>query len=239
MKNNLKDRLLIFIRHGERSDRVADFIPTFHKFDPELTENGKRQASEIGSILSGYLLEKYPSFNKIKIISSPFARTIQTSKNILKNLSSKHSIENNLYLNYYFSEYIKADFPSFDVSSFLVVKNQIPKLLLDLEDTNLIFSNEPKNIILDNFENDEICKLRVLNGINDLLSNLKNEEENVFIIVSHGDPINFINLEYGYPGPFGWRNIKYCNLFVYEVQIDELDNINNLKYIESFFPKQE
>ena len=242
MKKNLKKNLLIFIRHGERSDKVTGIIPTFNKWDPELTLNGKRQALDIGSILSDYLLEKYPNFKNLKIITSPFARTIQTSKNVLKGLSNKLAFENNLEINYYFSEYIKEVYPTFDFPSFLVVKNEFHKLLPDLENTDLSYMNNADEVISKQFENDKLCEERILKGLKNLFSVLQKEkEETVYVVVSHGDPINFANIELGYPGPIGWRNIQYCNSFVYEVDFTEDKSgviKSKVKYIDQLIPAQ-
>lgn len=244
MKSDIKKNLLIFIRHGERSDRIPGLTPTFNKNDPELTLNGKRQAYDIGLILSDYLFDNYPTFNNINIISSPFARTIQTSKNILKGLSNKFSIDDCLNIDYYFAEYIKDEFPTHDYPTFLVVKNDINKLLPDLENTNLNYVNDPDNIISKKYEDDELCKSRISRGLENLwmnFENQKNKENNVLIIISHGDPINFANIELGYPGPFNWRNIKYCNSFIYEIDFieDESGIIKrDVRYIDQLIPEQ-
>jgi len=237
--HQIKKNLLIFIRHGERSDKVGR-TPTFHKYDPELTENGKRQAFDIGKKLSNYLMNNYPLFKNIEIISSPFARTIQTSKYILNGLITTDypNIQNSIKLNFYFSEYIKTEFPTFNFPIFLVVKNDIHKLLPDLHNTELIFHNEPNNIISQRYEDEEICHKRIQNGVKALLKNMIDDENKVIIVVSHGDPINFVNIDYGFPGPFGWTNIKYCNSFIYNVEIDKDQKSQNIMYIESFYPIQ-
>jgi len=243
MNHFLKKNLLIFIRHGERSDKVPGNITTFHMHDPELTENGKRQALDIGLILSEYIREKYPTFRNFNVITSPFARTIQTAKNVLKGLSKNFDVTDNLQINYYFSEYIKEQFPTHDFPTFLVVTNEFQKLSPHLENTNLTFMNEPDNIISKQYEDDNICKERIQKGLEDLLSSIYEEakDEHVYIIVSHGDPINFANIEFGYPGPFGWMNIKYCDSFIYEVCFlkDEFGVIKrNLNFVEQLVPEQ-
>lgn len=84
-----KERLIIIMRHGERTD-LAGFTTEINEFDPELTENGKNQAFEAGRRLKEFMEMKYNDekdtfLNKnIAIVSSPFTRTLQTAK-YLKN----------------------------------------------------------------------------------------------------------------------------------------------------------
>ena len=79
MKNDIK--LLIIIRHGERTDRVGE-IPKCGFMNPELTEKGRKQ-SFLASKLTLDTIKKYGiseiSPNLIEIRTSPYMRTIQTS----------------------------------------------------------------------------------------------------------------------------------------------------------------
>ena len=74
------------MRHGERSDH-AGLVPNLGPCDPELTEKGSSQAYKMGQVLSQEISEfQKDSKGKILIISSPFARTLQTSKGVLNAL---------------------------------------------------------------------------------------------------------------------------------------------------------
>jgi hypothetical protein len=80
-----KERLIIIMRHGERTD-LAGFTTEINEYDPELTENGKNQAYEAGKRLNEFLELKFKErqenfkHKNISIISSPFTRTLETAK---------------------------------------------------------------------------------------------------------------------------------------------------------------
>ncbi len=88
-----KDRLIVVMRHGERSDLAGTEVK-LSMSDPNLTEIGKSQAFAAGKRLKEILEELLQNSqdshspytpidlneNKIAIISSPFARTLETAK---------------------------------------------------------------------------------------------------------------------------------------------------------------
>ena len=78
MKNDIK--LLIIIRHGERTDRVGE-IPRCGTLNPELTDKGIKQSFLAGK-LTIKAIQKYDikniSPNMIQIRTSPYMGTIQT-----------------------------------------------------------------------------------------------------------------------------------------------------------------
>lgn len=242
--------LLILVRHGERCDKVG-LIPTFHKHDPELTEKGKQQGFEIGTILSDYLSQNFPQNKNIFIISSPFARTIQTSKKLIKGLNSKNDInklnfENTIHINYHFTEFIDKNFTTFDYTKFLILKNQFDKLEAELEDTRLIPINDADGIMNNGYETTDSCSARMINGIKSLLiedqknftfKNL-NGNKNVFIIVSHAEPINQANIQMKYPGEFGWSFIKYANAIIYDINYENAERNTSFDFIQSIYPSQ-
>ena len=234
------NNLFIFVRHGERMDRVG-LKPTFHAFDSELTPKGKEQAFELGETLSNYLLRNYPDHKKIKVYSSPFARTIQTSKNLIKGISENMAIENSVNINYYFSEVDEpSDFDDPDFKSFIVLLNKYQLIENELGDTKLNYNNKPEGLLPEKFESYQQCANRLIRGLKDLVFKINSDaiQNNVFIIVSHAEPINQMNMHFKYPGPLGWYNIKYCNCYVYEYEINETNDDLRGKYVDSFFPKQ-
>jgi bisphosphoglycerate-dependent phosphoglycerate mutase len=82
------DKLIIAVRHGERTDH-AGLTPKLGAFDPELTDKGKMQAYEAGEMVRKYLLEErmLSDLPRIIIATSPFARTLQTTKYFKQGLS--------------------------------------------------------------------------------------------------------------------------------------------------------
>lgn len=234
------NNLFVFVRHGERMDRVG-LTPTFHAFDSELTPKGKQQALELGETLSKYLMRNYPEHKTIKVYSSPFARTIQTSKNLIQAISKNMEIENTININYYFSEVDEAsDFDDPDFKSFIVLLNKYELIENEIGDTKLNYNNKPKGLLPEKFESFKQCANRLIRGLKDLVFNLNQDsiQNNVFVIVFHAEPINQINMHLKYPGSLGWYNIKYCNCYVYEYEVNENNDDFRGKYVDSFFPKQ-
>jgi broad specificity phosphatase PhoE len=77
-----KEKLIIVMRHGERADLAGEEV-LLHGCDPELTEEGKKQAYLAGIKLKELLEEIYGknwNSKKIAFITSPFARCIVTAK---------------------------------------------------------------------------------------------------------------------------------------------------------------
>ena len=112
MKNDIK--LLIIIRHGERTDRVGE-KPKCGILNPELTEKGKQQSFLAGK-LTLETIKKYGiksiSPNIIQIRTSPYMRTIQTAFQILKgfNLSCNDEKKlNKIYIDFDLRKRMKPD----------------------------------------------------------------------------------------------------------------------------------
>ena len=235
------NNLLIFVRHGERMD-MAGLTPTFHACDSELTTKGKQQAFEIGVSLSEYLMRNYPDHKTIKIYSSPFARTIQTSKNLIDGISRNMEIDDTININYYFSEVAgPCNFKDPDFKSFIVLLNKYELIENEIGQTKLNYFNNPNGILPEKHETQKECGIRVVRGLEDFVFNIHKDAEiqkNVFVIVSHAQPINQMNIYLGYPNPVGWDNIKFCNCYVYEYEVNiSNDNLRG-KYVDSFFPEQ-
>jgi len=222
MNFSTKKNLLFLIRHGERADH-AGLIPKFHNFDAELTELGKMQAQKMAEILLNYFKINDIRINNIKIISSPFARTIQTSKKILNVLKNEYSLEDEIEIDYFFSECRKVkDFKNPDFISFLILLNKTELLNDEIENTKINYRNQSEGIIEKTYEDIDECFIRVGKGLENIFENdftSKSEHDlgiEVYIIVSHGEPINQINRYLKYPGTLDSDLVLYCDCFMYE-----------------------
>jgi broad specificity phosphatase PhoE len=127
---------VIVMRHGERMDCVDENQQKFHKHDPELTEKGYKQAFSIGEQILFFLTENNKSLSKMKIriVSSPFARTLQTAKGVIETLQWADkciTTDNGL------SEYIKKDGFSSNPSNFLELLNHNQMLLKEFTDIKI------------------------------------------------------------------------------------------------------
>ena len=213
---------VILIRHGERSD-FKGLVPQFGKLDPELTKHGEEQAYTAGQILSNELFTQMkvdPKMTKIQLISSPFVRTLQTSRNVLKGIIDRgvYQISPIINVDYYLSEMVGEEF-----------RDDYPIQSLNFLNQNDLFKEEFKhetfNVLskdtstLPNYvETEPMCEERMKTYINYLIPEVsKNKEYNITLLISHGEPINEMNKHLGYKGPYGWRHIKYCNTFYYEI----------------------
>lgn len=213
-------KLLILIRHGERCDFTGQ-VPVFGQYDPELTENGKTYAFKTGKLISQKLMKDYefPQNTKIKIISSPFLRTLQTSRDLIKGFQNEnyYSVPSTINIDCNLSECIDQQF-----------NNNMPKIFLNLIHQNDTFVDEFREENL-NFvssfdalpqkeETYELCGERLRNFLNMKIPNLVDKDDSdVIIFISHGEPINRMNMLFGYPGPYGWPHIGYCQSFYYGI----------------------
>jgi broad specificity phosphatase PhoE len=218
-----KDKLLILTRHGERSD-YAGLPSILHKCDPELTKTGCEQAFEIGTTISEEIIKRKIK-GKILILSSPFSRTLQTSKYILKalyeNLDKKDIIiHNKILVDNRLCEYIDKS----------LINSELPKDYLAVYINNQFIENEFKVIQIE-FVNDKDTLPKSVESSSEcfdrlkecLVSNIENilseEDIGVVIFISHGTPIDHMNRILGYLGPFGFKNISYCKSFFYSVDV--------------------
>ena len=121
--------LIIIIRHGERADMIENVnLDNLKcgKYDSELTQRGKSQAYEAGEEIKEFLesneinLKKLEQEKKIKLLSSPFARTLMTSHHLLKGLelSTPITIEKGL------CEHFNAKWYPIHPENFLVYEKQ-------------------------------------------------------------------------------------------------------------------
>ena len=213
MKNDIK--LLIIIRHGERTDRVGE-IPKCGILNPELTEKGKQQ-SFIAGKLTLETIKKYGikdiSPNLIEIRTSPYMRTIQTSIQILKGFNL--SFINNNKLNKVYID--------FDLKKRIKPNKKIDQneLLYKTVDTYANFDNELNNIEFLGDKGDfslepetsEQCEKRSFKYVDTIIKNsLEKSENKILIIVGHRGSLKYILKKLGYK-IIEKKILDYCSQF--------------------------
>lgn len=75
---------------------------------------------------------------------------------------------------------------------------------------------------------------KILFSINLKMLNFKK----LFVFVSHAQPINQMNIYLRNPGPLGWENVKFCNCYVYEYEVNISNDEMRGRYLDSFFTEQ-
>ena len=229
MKNDIK--LLIIIRHGERTDRVGE-IPKCGILNPELTEKGKQQ-SFIAGKLALETIKKYGikdiSPNLIEIRTSPYMRTIQTSIQILKGFNL--SFINNNKLNKVYID--------FDLKKRIKPNKKIDKneLLYKTVDTYANFDNELNNIEFLGDKGDfslepetsEQCEKRSFKYVDTIIKNsLEKSENKILIIVGHRGSLKYILKKLGYK-IIEKKILDYCSQFFFDVR----NGIDNAIFLEN------
>ena len=229
MKNDIK--LLIIIRHGERTDRVGE-IPKCGILNPELTEKGKQQ-SFIAGKLTLETIKKYGikdiSPNLIEIRTSPYMRTIQTSIQILKGFNL--SFINNNKLNKVYID--------FDLKKRIKPNKKIDKneLLYKTVDTYANFDNELNNIEFLGDKGDfslepetsEQCEKRSFKYVDTIIKNsLEKSENKILIIVGHRGSLKYILKKLGYK-IIDKKILDYCSQFFFDVR----NGIDNAIFLEN------
>jgi broad specificity phosphatase PhoE len=226
MENN-NEKLIIVVRHGERAD-YAGQKPRLYKFDPELTEKGHKQAYITGELIKTFLESEFKLDFKnmnIALCSSPFARTLQTSRNLKNAFGINHL---SLYVDNGLSEYIEDSFEGEIPFKFLTVYNNYDQISDEFEGTNLVYLNTK----LPEFETPEQVNERVIKAVYDNIERfLKTENRDVLILVTHGTPVDLINQELKYVGPFGMTYIKYCSTYIYKFKKEKVDEITFVKHL--------
>ena len=229
MKNDIK--LLIIIRHGERTDRVGE-IPKCSILNPELTQKGKQQ-SFIAGKLTLETIKKYGikdiSPNLIEIRTSPYMRTIQTSIQILKGFNL--SFINNNKLNKVYID--------FDLKKRIKPNKKIDKneLLYKTVDTYANFDNELNNIEFLGDKGDfslepetsEQCEKRSFKYVDTIIKNsLEKSENKILIIVGHRGSLKYILKKLGYK-IIEKKILDYCSQFFFDVR----NGIDNAIFLEN------
>lgn len=229
MINDIK--LLIIIRHGERTDRVGE-IPKCGILNPELTEKGKQQ-SFIAAKLTLDTIKKYGikdiSPNLIEIRTSPYMRTIQTSIQILKGFNL--SFNNNNKLN---KVYIDFDLKKRIKPNKKINKNE---LIYKTIDTYENFDNELKSIEFLGDKGDfslepetsEQCEKRSFKYVDTIIKNSLDKSENkILIIVGHRGSLKYILKKLGYK-IIEKTILDYCSQFFFDVR----NGIDNAIFLEN------
>ena len=95
MESESKNKYFFIIRHGERLDHIKgpEKDKMINKNDPGLSESGLQMALHAGDHLK-QLFEEY-NISKVKIMSSPMIRCVQTAKQISTRLGINKVILNN------------------------------------------------------------------------------------------------------------------------------------------------
>lgn len=225
MKNDPK-KLLIIIRHGERTDRVGE-IPKCGILNPELTEKGKNQSFLTSKILIKTIFKygiKTISPNIIQIRTSPYIRTIQTAVQISKGFNLFFKEENlnnenlnNIYIDFDLKKRIKPN-KKINKNEFLykTIENYI-NFDPELKGFNYLgdkgeFSLEP--------ETKEQCEKRSFNYTENILKNNieKNNDKKIFIIIGHRGCLKYILKKLGYKNIINNKKIlDYCSQFFFDI----------------------
>ena len=225
MKNDPK-KLLIIIRHGERTDRVGE-IPKCGILNPELTEKGKNQSFLTSKILIKTIFKygiKTISPNIIQIRTSPYIRTIQTAVQISKGFNLFFKEENlnnenlnNIYIDFDLKKRIKPN-KKINKNEFLykTIENYI-NFDPELKGFNYLgdkgeFSLEP--------ETKEQCEKRSFDYTENILKNSieKNNDKKIFIIIGHRGCLKYILKKLGYKNIINNKKIlDYCSQFFFDI----------------------
>jgi hypothetical protein len=214
---------VIILRHGERIDKTG-LKPQLHISDPELTEKGLKQAYETGELIRTYLYDELniKKDSKIAIITSPFARTLQTSIKLKEGLFQSDHKDIPIIIDNRVAEYIKeGDFDSHPASFLTIYNNQAdPILSKHLEGVKVEYLNTKDHLPL-YIEEEEQCMERLIQSLYWNVNKFFAEEDyDVIIKISHATPIDLLNIHMGYPGPIGWYNIQYCSSFIYSYDLE-------------------
>ena len=229
MKNDIK--LLIIIRHGERTDRVGE-IPKCGILNPELTEKGKQQ-SFIAGKLTLETIKKYGikdiSPNLIEIRTSPYMRTIQTSIQILKgfNLSFINNNKlNKVYIDFDLKKRIKPN-KKIDQNE-LLYKTVNTYANFDNELNNIEFLGDKGDFSLEP-ETSEQCEKRSFKYVDTIIKNSLGKSENkILIIVGHRGSLKYILKKLGYK-IIEKKILDYCSQFFFDVR----NGIDNAIFLEN------
>lgn len=238
---NLMAKLLVLVRHGERADFKGK-TPFFGQHDTELTERGKLQAIECGKMISKFIKEKSINIDlnniSLKVSSSPFIRTLQTARGILNGMrgcfeDSKANIPNEIIVDNRLCEIINFTFNGQIPVNFLNIIDNNEKFKTEFNDIKLQVKNS-FDLLPKEEEEVEIFEKRMKKYTEEIVKEISEDQNNnVFILVSHAGSTNQMNINLGHPGPFGWFTIDYCHTFFYSSEGEGFA----FKYIKSETPK--
>lgn len=232
--NKEKKKILVTMRHGERTDFIG-LKPHFGKYDPELTKNGEEQAFMSGKILYEQLKKIGVDLSKVKvtIFSSPFMRTMQTGRELIKGYNSINTTNSSplqINIDYLLSEYINYEFDGHFPKSFLNSLQQGAAFKDQFKDFKLNNSNLP-DLLPKEEEYDSTLNKRMAKCLKTRLKQINDSYIDVAFMISHGSPLSELNQDLGYKGNYGYQHVNYCQMYYYY-----LDNSNNTEFISTIYP---
>jgi broad specificity phosphatase PhoE len=218
------EKIIVVIRHGERADLAGDEVK-LNLSDPELTETGRSQAYDTGYRLKEILDEIFCSQPEIAILSSPFARTLETAKFVKNGLGYNLPIiiENGL------SEFITKswfksnpkEFLSYENKNELLIKELMNEIIIDNSLSNLPEFPESTNKCIERFNN--TLELIVYNY-------LIKKGFDVVILITHVYGMHILCQKMNIP--FDLFDIEYCSTFIFKYNM----NSNKFTFEKNFYP---
>jgi broad specificity phosphatase PhoE len=229
----VKDKLIFLVRHGERMDLLENqdlSLLKLGQYDTELTDLGHSQAFQVGQKIKEFLKSEGDEVNKdkIEIISSPFARTIQTSAKLIKGLGvdKKLIVENGL------AEHLNPKWYPIPPKDFLVCyrdkeSNESKCLLEFMQDQEVQFSQLTE--LPTHPETKDSCFKRVSETY-DMIIPYYLKTSDVLIIVTH-----YLALEYFMHIYHKQRTkipLEYCLTYVFKYFPDT----KGFEYVTKMYP---
>jgi broad specificity phosphatase PhoE len=259
LKNGKKQKIIVIMRHGERSDLAGTEVK-LNMSDPELTEIGKSQAYTAGKrlreILEEMFAEDHPHHQnqkdksifsldsrKIALISSPFSRTLETSiyaKNGM-NLNLPIYIENGL------SEFISKGWftnsPKNFLSYYQLLRNfdysveESQKIKIDKPEyflnsmMNEILIHQPVHTLPEFPESTNSCISR-FHVVLDMLIYyyLIRKEYDILVLVTHVFGLQALCEKMEIP--MDYFEIEYCSTFIFKYDPDN----GKFSFEKNFYP---
>eukprot|EP00347_Sterkiella_histriomuscorum_P023034 403336211 len=216
--------LLFFVRHGERLDELKTAKKPFieYAFDPQLSDNGKQQSLKAGQNIRNIIDEMgYGGEVPLKIIVSPFIRTLQTAAYLSYGLNqnTKSQIITNPNICVKLSQSMKMD----PLTKGTFAKNDQRTLISKYLDQKLgsIVNDEMTQLQKPKFPELK-SKSRYIAGFNDIIKNhivnCNKIDKQVIILVSHSDGINpFLSLN---GGDEKIKSPCYCSTLAHEIKVE-------------------
>ena len=223
-------KIFIVMRHGERADMVGGHKMKLNQFDPELTENGMNQAISIGKEIRKFFEGKINfSQSNIVVLSSPFARTLQTSKFVIEGISHKN---NTIIIDNGLSEYIKKDGFISNPSEFLEYYNNNEYLLSYLGNVKIV-ENSPTISLPYYPESFDKCLIRYRETLNRLTKKYSMENFDIIIIVTHGYGVQIMSEIMNISDNIYEYDFCTTHMFTYNLESMEFSFIKELKPISN------
>lgn len=195
---SLTVKIILLTRHGQRID--SSHLRNKQKLlqdDPELTPLGREQAIRMGKKISDYLKNTFKitfNENNFQLISSPFARTLQTSMGILKGYEmTSHKIKVDNHLSECIYQWCVGNLPNKYVSLYLKpFHSDFGNRFEEFEKAKLTTYNELNmNNLPTKYENEKDVEIRVNKSFIENKSEFfdKKPEIQILQFVSHAAPL--------------------------------------------------